>query len=99
MLSRSDADDDSQEEEEPQELCLQKTSRPLKLGDELDKQVKEYVKNLQSKVINTAVVIAMVQPGMSFQKVKFLGLRLLDNSIFAHVLKTANERQVNSTKS
>jgi len=54
------SDDDSQKEEE---LCLKKTGQPLKLGEELDKQVREYVFDLRGKglVINTAVVIASVE--------------------------------------
>ena len=56
-------DDDSQQEKESQELCLKKTGRPLKLGDELDKQVREYVRDLRAKglAINTAVVIASAE--------------------------------------
>ena len=42
-------DIDSQEEEESQKLCLKKTGRPLKLDDELDKQVREYIQNLRAK--------------------------------------------------
>ena len=44
--SHGDGDNDSQEEEESQELCLKKIGQPLKLGDELDKQVREYVRDL-----------------------------------------------------
>jgi len=41
--THGDADNDSQEEEESQELHLKRIGRPLKLGDVLDKQVREYV--------------------------------------------------------
>ena len=54
---------DDSEQEESRELCLKKTGRPLKLGEELDKQVREYVGVLRAKglVINTAVVIASAE--------------------------------------
>ena len=35
--------------DESQELCLSKTGRPLKLGEELDKQVREYVQDFQRR--------------------------------------------------
>ena len=41
--------DDSEQEEESQELRLKKTGRPLKLGEELNKQVREYVRVLRAK--------------------------------------------------
>ena len=45
------------------ELPLQKTGRPLMLGEELDKQVREYVRDLRAMgvTINTAVVFASAE--------------------------------------
>ena len=45
------------------ELPLQKTGRPLMLGEELDKQVREYVHDLRAMgvTINTAVVLASAE--------------------------------------
>ena len=45
------------------ELPLQKTGRPLMLGKELDKQVREYVRDLRAMgvTINTAVVLASAE--------------------------------------
>lgn len=42
---------------------MHKIGRPLLLGDDLDKQVREYVKYLQERggVVNTAVVIAAAE--------------------------------------
>ena len=62
LLKDGGSDDDSQSQE-CQELCLIKTGRPLKLGEELDKQVREYVQDLRAKgtAINTAVVIASAE--------------------------------------
>ena len=45
------------------ELPLKKTGQPLMLGDELDKQDREYVRDLQAMgvTINTAVVLASAE--------------------------------------
>ena len=55
--------EDDSSQDESQELCLNKTGRPLKLGEELDKHVREYVRDLRAKglAINTAVVIASAE--------------------------------------
>ena len=49
--------------DEVQELTGCKIGRPLLLGDDLDRQVKEYVKYIQERgsVVNTAVVIAATE--------------------------------------
>ena len=46
-----------------QELCLKRIGQPLKLGEELNKQVRVYVQDLRAKGtgINTAVVIASAE--------------------------------------
>ena len=48
---------------EIQELPLKKNGRPLLLGEDLDKQVRDYVKYLRerSTAVNTAVVIAAAE--------------------------------------
>ena len=48
---------------EIQELPLKKSGRPLLLGEDLDKQVRDYVKYLRehSTAVNTAVVIAAAE--------------------------------------
>ena len=55
---RSDNSDDVQEL-----TTGQKIGRPLRLGDNLDRQVREYVKYLRERgcVVNTAVVIAAAE--------------------------------------
>jgi len=49
--------------EDVQKLPSKKTGRPLLLGNDLDKQVREYVKYLRerSTAVNTAVVIAAAE--------------------------------------
>jgi len=42
-------DEDNSSQDKSQELCLNKTGRPLKLGEELDKQLREYVHDLRAK--------------------------------------------------
>ena len=45
------------------ELPCKKTGRPLLLGDELDKQVQEYVKYMRDRgtAVNTTVVMAAAE--------------------------------------
>ena len=49
--------------EEIKELHCKKTGKPLLLSEELDKQVREYVKYLRerSAVVNSAVIMAAVK--------------------------------------
>ena len=49
--------------EDLKELPLKKTGRPLMLGDELDKQVRQYVHDLRAMgvTINIAVVLASAE--------------------------------------
>ena len=48
---------------EVQELPCKKAGKPLLLGEELDKQVREYVKYLRERgaVVNSAIVIAAAE--------------------------------------
>ena len=55
--------DDTSNSKDVQELPSKKTGRPLLLGNDLDKQVREYVKYLRERnsAVNTAVVIAAAE--------------------------------------
>ena len=63
MLLKDGGSDDDLQSKECQQLCLKRTGRPLKLGEELDKQVREYVQDLRAKGtgINIAFVIASAE--------------------------------------
>ena len=67
-------EEDDSSEDESQELRLNKTGRPLKLGEELNKQVREYVQDLRAKglAINTAVVIASAEGVLMYKDANLL---------------------------
>ena len=52
-----------QPEDDSQEILLKKNGRPLLVGDELDKQIREYISDLRARgaVINTSVVLASAE--------------------------------------
>ena len=67
-------DEDDSSLDESQELYLNKTGRPLKLGEELHKQLREYIRDLRAKglAINTAVVIASTEGILMHKDVNLL---------------------------
>ena len=63
MVCNKSVGEGDSSEDKSQELRLSKTRRSLKLGKELDKQVREYIQDLRAKglAINTAAFIASAE--------------------------------------